>query len=111
MNLPSTAKMRHASLLIITSQLYLYKLSSSSTFYFLHCYIKKPKKQASDSEDKSRYTETITQLSNRMISFKHGVNGFDISCHLIRADTCRKTQFINWAEKLQVLLAHADNSY
>jgi len=60
---------------------------------------------------KPRYTETITELSDRKISIKHGVNVIHSISHLIRANERTNIQFINGATKLVVLLVFADYSF
>jgi hypothetical protein len=60
---------------------------------------------------KRRYTKTITQLTDRKISFKHGVDVIHSISHLIRANTSRNPQFINGAKKLEALLVFADYSF
>jgi len=58
-----------------------------------------------------RYTETITQLSDRKISIKHGVHVIHSISHLIRANESWNTQFINGAKKLEALLVIAGYSF
>jgi len=60
---------------------------------------------------KRRYTETITQLSDRRISIKHVVDVIHSISHLIRANESRNTQFINGAMNLEGLLVFADYSF
>ena len=107
--LPSTANVMDGWLLIITSQSYL--PSSSSTLYFVPRYVKEMKERGDRFKHKPRYTETITQLSNRKISIKDGVDVIHSISYLIRANECRNTQFIKGAMKLEVLLELADYSF
>jgi len=58
-----------------------------------------------------RYTETITQISDRKISIKHCVHVIHSISHLIRANESRTTQFINGAKKLEALFVFADHSF
>jgi len=60
---------------------------------------------------KCRYTETITWWYSEMISKKHAVDVFHYFSHLIRANECRNTQFINGTKKLEAHLVFADYSY
>jgi len=57
---------------------------------------------------KPRYTETITQLSDRKISIKDGVDLIHSISLLIEANESRNTQFINGTKKLEALLVFAD---
>jgi len=75
------------------------------------CDIKETKELCERLKHKRRYTETITQLSNRNISIKHGVNVIHYFFHLIRANESRNTQFIYGAKELEVLLVYADYSF
>jgi ABC-type uncharacterized transport system ATPase subunit len=79
--------------------------------YFVPRYIKETKEKGERFKYKRRYTETITQLSDRKISIKHGVNVIHSISHLIRANESRNTQFINGAKKLEALLVFADYSF
>ena len=79
--------------------------------YFVPRYIKETKEKGERFKHKRRYTETITQLSDRKISIKHGVNVIHSISHLIRANESRNTQFINGAKKLEALLVFADYSF
>jgi len=74
-------------------------------------YIKEMKEKGERFKHKSRYTETITQLSERKISIKHAVDVIHSISHLIRANDSRNTPFINGAKKLEVLLVFADYSF
>jgi hypothetical protein len=74
-------------------------------------YIKEKKEKGERFKHKPRYTETITQLSDRQISIKHGVDVIHSISHLIRANECRNTQFINSPKKLETLLVFADYSF
>jgi len=74
-------------------------------------YIKEMKEKGERFKHKPRYTETITQLSDRKISIKHGVDVIHCISHLIRANERRNTQFINGAKKLEVLLVFADYAF
>jgi len=60
---------------------------------------------------KPRYTETISQLSDRKISIKDDVDVVHFISHPIRANESRNTQFINGAKKLDVILVFADYSF
>jgi len=60
---------------------------------------------------KPRFTETITQLSDRNISITHGVDVIHSISHLSMANKSRNTQFINGAKKLEALLVFADYSF
>jgi len=71
-------------------------------------YIKETKGKGERFKHKRRYTETITQLSVRKISIKHGVNVIHSISHLIRANKSRNIQFINGGKKLEALLVFAD---
>jgi len=75
------------------------------------CYIKETKEKGERLKHKPRYTKTITQLSDRKISIKHGVDVIHSISHLIRANKSRNTQFINSAKKLEALLVFADYSF
>jgi len=107
--LPSTANMMHGLLFIITSASYL--PSSSSTLYFVPRYIKETKEKGERIQRKPRYTETITQLRDRKISIKHGVDVIHSISHLIRANKSRNTQFIHGGKKLEALIPFADYSF
>jgi len=74
-------------------------------------HIKETKEKGERFKHKPRYTETITQLSNRKISIKHGVDVIHSISHLIRANKSRNTQFINGSKKMEVLLVFADYSF
>jgi len=74
-------------------------------------YIKETKEKGKRFKHIPRYTETITQLSDRKISTKHAVDVIHSISHLIRANESRNTQFINGAKKLEVLLVVADYSF
>jgi len=63
--------MGHCSLL--TGKWYHTTKQSHSTFYWWHRYSTEPKKMGGDSTMKSGNTETMNQLSDRMISIKHCV--------------------------------------
>jgi len=65
------------------------------------CYIEEPKKMVSDSKMKAGNTKIITQLSNGMLSIKHGVKVIHKISHLFRAYQCMNKQFINCAKKLE----------
>jgi ABC-type uncharacterized transport system ATPase subunit len=104
--LPLTANVMHGLLLIITSESY--QPSSCSTLYFVPHYIQETKEKGERLKLTRRYTETITQQSDRKISIKHGVNVIHSISHLIRANESRNTQFINGANKLEALLVFAD---
>jgi len=71
-------------------------------------YIKETKEKGERLKHKPRYTDTITQLSDRKISIKHGIDVIHSISHLIRANECRNTQFITAAKKLEALLVFAD---
>jgi len=71
-------------------------------------YIKEMKEKGKRFKYKPRYTETITQLTNRKISIKHAVNVIHFIPNLLRADKSRNTQCINGAKKLEVLLVFDD---
>jgi len=75
------------------------------------CYIKETKEKGKRFKSKPRYTETISQLSYRKISIKHGIDVIHSISHLIRANKCRNTQFINGIKKLKALLVFADYSF
>jgi hypothetical protein len=72
--------------------------------------IKDTKENGERFKHKTRYTETITQLSNRKISIKHGVDVIHSIFHLIRANECRQTQLIDGTKKLEALLVFAEHS-
>jgi hypothetical protein len=74
-------------------------------------YIKETTEKGERFKHKRGYTETITQLSNRKISNKHGVNVIHSISNLIWANESRNTQFINGAKKLEALLVFADYSF
>jgi len=74
-------------------------------------YIKEIKEKAERFKHKPRYTETITQLSDRKTSIQHGVHVIHSISHLIRANESRNTQFINCAKQLEALLVFADYSF
>jgi hypothetical protein len=95
--------------LIITSESYY--PSYSSTLYCVPRCIKETKEQGERLKHKPRYTDTITQLGKRKISIKHGDNAIYSISHLIRANKCRNTQFINGTKKLEALLVFADYSF
>ena len=103
--LPSTANMMHGLLFIITSESY---SPSSSTLCFVPRYIKEMKENGERFKHKPRYTETITQLSDRKISIKDGVDLIHSISLLIEANESRNTQFINGTKKLEALLVFAD---
>jgi len=71
-------------------------------------YIEKTKEKGKRFKHKPRYTETITQLSDRKISIKQCVDVIHSISHLIRANERWNTQFINGTKKLQALLVFAD---
>ena len=79
--------------------------------YFVPRYIKETKENGERFKNTRRYTETITQLSNRKMSIKHGVDVIHSIPHLIRANESRNTEFINGAQKLEALLVFADYSF
>jgi len=79
--------------------------------YFVPRYIKETKAKGERFKHKRRYTETITQLSDRKISIKHGFDVIHSISHLIRANESRNTQFINGARKLEALLVFTDYSF
>ena len=58
-----------------------------------------------------RYTETISGLSDQLISNKHGVNVIHSISHFIRSDESRNTKFIQRANQLEALLVFDDYSY
>jgi len=58
---------------------------------------------------KSKYTESITQLNDWLISIEYDVNYIYYISHLSRGDEHRNTQFINGAKKMEALLVFADN--
>jgi len=70
--------------------------------------MKETKEKGEKFKHKPRYTETIPKLSNPKILINCGVNGIHSISHLIRANECRNTQFINSAKKLGALLVFAD---
>jgi len=74
-------------------------------------YIKETKEEGERFKLKPMYTKTITQLSDRKISMKHGVDVIHFIPHLITANEYRNTQFINGAKKLEALLLFADYSF
>jgi len=59
----------------------------------------------------SRYTETITRLSDSMVSIAHTINVTQYFFNLIWADETRNRNFINGAKMLQAPLVFAGNSY
>jgi len=65
---------------------------------------------ASDFKMRAGETKTIVRLSDWMISIEHRLNVIDWSCHLIRADKCRNTQFISGAKKLEALVVFPNDS-
>jgi len=71
-------------------------------------YIKETKETGERFKHKSRYTETITELSNQSIIIKHAVDVIHSISHLIRANESRNTQFIHGAKRLEALLVFAD---
>jgi len=75
------------------------------------CYIKETKEIGERFKHKRRYTKPITQLSDRKISIKHGVDVIHSISHPIRANEIRNTQFINGAKKQEALLVFADYSF
>ena len=64
----------------------------------------------SDSKMKVGKPETITWLSNQLISIKHSLNVSHKMSHLIRADKHRNTQFFIGGKKLEALLVFPNNS-
>jgi hypothetical protein len=74
-------------------------------------YIKETKEKEERFRHKPRYTETITQLSDRKISITYGVDVIHSISHLIRVNESRNIQFIHSAKKLVVLLVFADYSF
>jgi hypothetical protein len=64
----------------------------------------------SDSKMKAGIQETITQISDRMISIEYSLNVIHQISHLTRADKRRNTQFIDGAKKLEALLVFPNNS-
>jgi len=74
-------------------------------------YIKETKEKGERFKHKPRYTETLTQLSDRKISIKHAVDVIHSISHHIRANECRNTQFINGAKKVEALVVFADDSF
>jgi len=54
-----------------------------------------------DSKMKAAKTETITRLSDPMISIKRSLNVIHEISHLVRANEPRNTQFINGAKKME----------
>jgi hypothetical protein len=107
--LPSPATMMHGLLLIITSESY-YPLSSL-TLYFVPRNTKQTKDNAERLQDKPRYTVATTELRIQKISIKHDVDGICCISHLIMANECRNTPFINSARKLEALLLFTDYSF
>jgi hypothetical protein len=101
--------MMHRLLFIITSESY--KLSSSSTLYFVPHYIKEMKEKDKRFKHKPRYTETITEVSDQKISNTHAVDVIHSISFLIRANRTRNTQLIGCAKKLEVLLVLANYSF
>ena len=69
-------------------------LAGSSRLYFVPRYIKQTKEIGERLYYKRRYTEGITQLSDRNISIKHAVDVIHNFCHLIEANKSRNVQFI-----------------
>jgi len=64
----------------------------------------------SDWKMKAGKPETITRLSDRMISIEHGLNVIHYISHLISADKHRNTQFINGAKKLEAFQVFPNDS-
>jgi hypothetical protein len=58
-----------------------------------------------------RYTNTVTWLSDQMISALHAVNVIDYIAHLIRINKRRNTQCICDPKLLEVVPVFADNLY
>jgi len=54
------------------------------------------------------YTETITQLSDWMISTEHAVYAIHYFSYLIGANESRNSQFIIGTTRLEMLLVFAD---
>ena len=54
--------------------------------------------------------ETMTGLSDRMISIEYSLNVLHSISNLMRADKRRNTQFVNGAKKLEALFVFPNNS-
>jgi len=77
----------------------------------LHGYYKKLQKIVIDSPMNSRYTDTLSCPRNWILSVQLGVNIIYYITQLTKINECRKTQFIYYTKKLEVLLVYADNLY
>ena len=58
---------------------------------------------------KVRKTETLTRLSDRN-AIEHSLNVIRYISHLIRADKCRNTEFMNGVKKLELLRVFPNES-
>ena len=79
--------------------------------YFVPRDIKERKQKGERFKHEPRYTDTITQLSDRKISIKQGVDVIHSISHLIRVNKSRNTQIINCAKKLEAVLVFAEYSF
>jgi hypothetical protein len=64
----------------------------------------------SDSNVKAGKPETISQLSNRMISIEHSLNVINYIFNCIRGDKRRNTKFINDAKKRKAHVVFPNDS-
>jgi hypothetical protein len=74
-------------------------------------YIDEAKENGERFKYQCRYTKTITQLSNRKILIKHGLNVMHTISNLSTANKSRNISFINGAKKLEARFVFADHSF
>jgi len=95
---------------------WLLSLLNHSSYYFyqhwiMHLTTFRNQRKWQVNKQQCRYTKTITGVSNQMISLDYGVNVIHYFSHLVWADECRNTWFINGTRKVQALLVFPNYSY